>query len=225
MAFCSKCGAPIAEGEKTCGACGSAVREFAVNARAMQGAPPAFCENTPPMIRPKFCAACGAVVCGEEQVCRSCGAEIKSVPARFYSQEPDWTAAANEKIKATAKNIKKQYNVLSIVCLVTSFLPLFLLEAPTICLAISSAVIIMGIVALNQIKNSGLDGKIFAVFGIIIGSVGALISVVILVILYIINYTLGSVTSFWQNALGITKDMFSNFLVEAFDALINSIMS
>ncbi len=236
MAFCSKCGAPIADGEKTCSACGSAVRDFAANAKIPPNAPPAFHENATPTVRPKFCGKCGAAVCGEESVCGACGAEIKAVPARFYSQEPDWTAAATEKIKATAKNIKgqynttaekikKKYNVLSIVCLVTSFLPLFLLEAPTICLAISSAVIIMGIVALNQIKNSGLDGKIFAVFGIIVGSVGALISVVILVILYIINYTLGSVTSFWQNALGITKDMFNNFLVEAFDALINSIMS
>lgn len=225
MAFCSKCGAPIAEDEKTCSACGSAVRDFAANAKIPPNAPPAFHENATPTVRPKFCGKCGAAVCGEESVCSSCGAEIKSVPARFYSQEPDWTAAATEKIKATAEKIKKRYNVLSIVCLVTSFLPLFLLKAPTICLAISSAVIIMGIVALNQIKNSGLDGKIFAVFGIIVGSVDALISVVILVILYIINYTLGSVTSFWQNALGITKDMFSNFLVEAFDALINSIMS
>ncbi len=235
MAFCSKCGTPIAEGEKTCSACGSAVRDFAANAK-IPPTPPSFHESTPQTVRPKFCGKCGAAVCSEESVCSYCGAEIKAVPARFYSQEPDWTAVATEKVKTTAKNIKEQYNttaekikkrynVLSIVCLVTAFLPLFFLRSPTICLVLSAAVIIMGIVALNQIKNGGMDGKIFAVFGIIVGSVAAAIGVVTLVISYIINYTLGSMTSFWQNALGITKDTFSNFLVEAFDALINSITS
>ena len=236
MAFCSKCGAPIPEGEKTCSVCGSAVRDFAASAKIPSQTPPAFHENIPQTVRPKFCGKCGAAVCGEESVCSACGAEIKAVPARFYAYEPDWTAVATEKVKTTAKNIKEQcnttaekikkrYNVLSIICLLTSFLPLFFLQASTICLALSAAVIIMGIIALNQIKNSGLDGKIFAVFGIIVGSVGAVIGVVTLVIRYIINYTLGSMTSFWQNALGITKDTFSNFLVEAFDALIDSIMS
>ena len=177
------------------------------------------------MVRPKFCGKCGAAVCGEESVCSACGAEIKAVPARFYAYEPDWTAVATEKVKTTAEKIKKQYNILSIVCLATSFLPLFFLNNSTICLALSAAVIIMGIIALNQIKNSGMDGKIFAVFGIIVGSVAAAIGVIVLVIFYIINSTLGSMTSFWQNALGITKDTFSNFLVEAFDALINSITS
>lgn len=214
MAFCSKCGAPIADGEKTCSACGSAVRDFAANAKIPPNAPPAFHENATPTVRPKFCGKCGAAVCGEESVCSSCGAEIKAVPARFYSQEPDWTAVATKKVKTTAKKIKKQYNILSIVCLVTSFLPLFLLEAPTICLALSAAVIIMGIIALNQIKNSGMDGKIFAVFGIIVGSVEAAIGVTVLVIFYVISY-----------ALGTAKATFNNFLAEAFDALINSIIS
>mgnify|MGYP004527576013 FL=1 len=214
MAFCSKCGAPIADGEKTCSACGSAVRDFAANAKTPPNAPPAFHENATPTVRPKFCGKCGAAVCGEESVCGACGAEIKAVPARFYSQEPDWTAVATKKVKTTAEKIKKQYNILSIVCLVTSFLPLFLLEAPTICLALSAAVIIMGIIALNQIKNSGMDGKIFAVFGIIVGSVEAAIGVTVLVIFYVISY-----------ALGTAKATFNNFLAEAFDALINSIMS
>ena len=194
MAFCSKCGAPIADGEKTCSACGSAVRDFAANAKIPPNAPPAFHENATPTVRPKFCGKCGAAVCGEESVCGACGAEIKAVPARFYSQEPDWTAVATKKVKTTAEKIKKQYNILSIVCLVASFLPLFLLEAPTICLALSAAVIIMGIIALNQIKNSGMDGKIFAVFGIIVGSVEAAIGVTVLVIFYVISYALGQFT-------------------------------
>lgn len=213
MAFCSKCGAPIAEDEKTCSVCGNEVRNFNASEKIPPQTPPAFHENAPQTVRPKFCGKCGAAVCGEESVCGSCGTEIKVVPAKFYSQQPDLATVAAEKGKMTAKNIKKQYNVLSIVCLVTSFVPLFFLGSPTICLVLSAVVIIMGIVALNQIKNSGLDGKIFAVFGIIIGSVVAFIGVVMLAAFYIVNY-----------ALGMVKATFSNFLAEAFDSLINNIL-
>ena len=62
MAFCSKCGAPIADGEKTCSACGSAVRDFAANAKIPPNAPPAFHENATPTVRPKFCGKCGVAV-------------------------------------------------------------------------------------------------------------------------------------------------------------------
>jgi hypothetical protein len=135
-----------------------------------------------------YCTNCGAQNPDESSFCSKCGNRL--TPQQSMTQQPQATAVPARKTNGLA--------IAALILGIAGFLPPF-----AIC---SIPAIIMGVIALNQIKKEpAFEGKGMALAGIICGSIVLFLWICLIIFWVVVAITSSSTSSdFWVSALSIS---------------------
>lgn len=142
-----------------------------------------------------FCKKCGREIPDDSAFCPKCGAQVNM--AQPTGENSSFGYYANQ-----AKQEVQKYNIWAIVGFAVAAVSFFLPGFFTLITGISA--LVMSIYAANQIKVTGEKGNVFAILGIIFGSLFILYGILCVLMLvgllgaygFVLNYLIEPFESF-----------------------------
>lgn len=134
-----------------------------------------------------FCQKCGREIPDDSTFCTGCGAQVNM--AQPSGENSSFGYYANQ-----AKQEVQKYNIWAIVGFIVAVVP-FVVPLGMFSLITGISALVMSIYAANQIKVTGEKGNVFAVLGIIFGSLFMLYGIFCILLLLGLLGVYGSLLS------------------------------